>query len=61
MKYFELKDLKTSLHVALSEAVMSGQRVTSDEVVAFATVHHVISKIEPEDGPLMGFPEEEDK
>lgn len=57
MTYFELKDLHNALHVALSEAVMSRQRISADEVAAFATVHHVISKIEPEDGPL--FREEE--
>ena len=58
MTYFDLKDLHTALHVALSEAVMSRQRISADEVAAFATVHHVISKIEPEDGPLF---EEEEK
>lgn len=59
MTYFELKDLHTALHVALSEAVMSRQRISADEVAAFATVHHVISKIEPEDGPLQFHGEEE--
>ena len=59
MTYFDLKDLHTALHVALSEAVMSRQRISADEVAAFAVVHHVISKIEPEDGPL--FEGEEEK
>ncbi|MBQ2278912.1 MAG: hypothetical protein II333_10110 [Clostridia bacterium] len=59
MTYFELKDLRTQLHVALSEAVMSRIRVTEDEVKAFQTVHHVLSQIEPEDGRL--FEGEEEK
>lgn len=59
MTYFELKDLHNALHVALSEAVMSRQRISADEVAAFAVVHHVISKIEPEDGPLQFQGEEE--
>lgn len=54
MTYFELKDLRNALHVALSEAVMSRIRITETEVQAFQTVHNVISKIEPEDGPLFG-------
>lgn len=58
MTYFELKDLRNSLHVALSEAVMSRIRITDAEVQAFQTVHNIISKIEPEDGPLF---EEEEK
>lgn len=58
MTYFELKDLHNSLHVALSEAVMSRIRITETEVQAFQTVHNIISKIEPEDGPLF---REEDK
>ena len=58
MTYCELKDLHTALHVALSEAVMSRQRISTDEVAAFTTVHHVISKIEPEDGRLPGEEEE---
>ena len=59
MTYFDLKDLRTQLHIVLSEAVLSGQRVTADDVAAFQRVHHIISKIEPEDGPL--FEEEEEK
>ena len=58
MTYFDLKDLRTQLHVALSEAVLSGQRITENEAAAFATVHHVISQIEPEDGPLFEEKEE---
>lgn len=52
MKYYELKDLRDGLHIALSEAVMSRIRITETEVQAFQTVHNIISKIEPEDGPL---------
>lgn len=59
MTCFDLKDLHTALHVALSEAVMSRIRITETEVQAFQTVHNIISKIEPEDGPL--FREEEGK
>ena len=59
MKYYDLKDLRTQLHVALSEAIMSHQRISADEVAAFATVHHVLSQIEPEDGPLQFQGEEE--
>lgn len=59
MTYFDLKDLHNSLHVALSEAVMSRIRITETEVQAFQTVHHVISQIEPEDGPLQFHGEEE--
>lgn len=59
MTYFDLKDLQTQLHIVLSEAVLSGQRVTAEDVAAFQRVHHVISKIEPEDGPLQFQGEEE--
>ena len=59
MTYFDLKDLRTQLHIVLSEAVLSGQRVTAEDIAAFQRVHHIISKIEPEDGPL--FEEEEEK
>ena len=31
---------------------MSRIRITETEVQAFQTVHNIISKIEPEDGPL---------
>ncbi|MBQ1792593.1 MAG: hypothetical protein II008_20655 [Oscillospiraceae bacterium] len=59
MTYFDLKDLHTALHIALSEAVMSRIRITETEVQAFQTVHNIISKIESEDGPL--FEGEEEK
>ena len=38
MKYYELKDLRDGLHIALSEAVMSRIRITETEVQAFQTV-----------------------
>lgn len=52
MTYLEIRDLKTALHRALSEAVMSKQTtVTAATADAFAIVHNVVSNLTPEDDP----------
>ena len=52
MKYLEIRDLKTALHRALSEAVMSKTTtVTAATADAFAIVHNTVSNLTPEDDP----------
>lgn len=52
MTYLEIRDLKTALHRALSEAVMSKTTtVTAATADAFAIVHNTISNLTPEDDP----------
>ena len=52
MTYLEIRDLKTALHRALSEAVMSKKTtVTAATADAFAIVHNTISNLTPEDDP----------
>ena len=52
MTYLEIRDLKTALHRALSEAVMSKTiTVTAATADAFAIVHNTVSNLTPEDDP----------
>lgn len=52
MTYLEIRDLKTALHRALSEAVMSKKTtVTAATADAFAIVHNTVSNLTPEDDP----------
>ena len=52
MTYLEIRDLKTALHCALSEAVMSKTTtVTAATADAFAIVHNTVSNLTPEDDP----------
>ena len=54
MTYLEIRDLKTALHRALSEAVMSkSTTVTAATADAFAIVHNTVSNLTPEDDPPM--------
>ena len=52
MTYLEIRDLKTALHRALSEEVMSKTTtVTAATADAFAIVHNTVSNLTPEDDP----------